>query len=141
MAKSKSTTKGDFSGATEFLEDLSQLEGEVSLGYVDPETSQIALYNEFGTKHIPARPYLRRGVAGDGTEYDEILNQAVEGEITPPEFKEYIGQIGVAAVISALDTTTSWATPNAPSTIKKKGHATPLIESRDRLRDITYEVD
>ena len=77
----------------------------------DEENAKKALYNEFGTDKIPARPFIR---------------------------PEQIGSKMVQNIKKAINN--SDYPRNAVSTIKKKGFDFPLIETRDMYNSLTFRV-
>ena len=107
--------------------------------YVD-----IALYNEFGTYRIPARPAVR--IASDE-------NQRNWGDIIEAEVGTIIGggggkaqmckRVGKQMVkdIQSIFGDTSKLAPNAPSTIKRKGRNEPLIDTGTLRSKVSYRVE
>ena len=101
----------------------------------------VAIYNEFGTSKIPSRPFLR--IATDKNQntwqreseriVDNVINQRAAdfnslGNRMKNDIKNVIGD-------------KSLLTPNAPATIRRKGHDKPLIDT-GKLKDaIAYEVE
>ena len=109
---------------------------------VDEESGQAVAFigaaNHFGTDKIPARPWLDVGVESGTEEYLEVIQDGIaEGE--PAE--KVLDQLGVLAVgytqqyITDLD-----SPPNAPSTIKRKGSANPLIDTGNMRQSVTYTI-
>ena len=91
--------------------------------------AEIAWWNEFGTKRIPARPFLRPGLRRNLITYRMILKnglpKVLRGEWTR---KQLLGMLGIAAKGDVQQMIVDVKTPpNAPSTIKKKGRDNPLI--------------
>lgn len=117
----------------------------VTVGYTDPEIAKIAAINEYGSEHIPSRPFMRRAAdvegAALGRATTRALEQAASGKISEVEAAEKVGSAVHAAVIRSLKSTRSWAKPNAPSTNAKKGAYPPLHAGHDRLEHgLTYQV-
>lgn len=90
----------------------------------DEENTKKAIYNEFGTDKIPARPFIRRGLDNIEKELDK----------TP----EQIGSKMVQNIKKAIND--SNYPRNAVSTVKKKGFDFPLIETRDMYNSLTFRV-
>ena len=90
----------------------------------DEENAKKALYNEFGTDKIPARPFIRRGLDNIEKELDKKPEQ--------------IGSKMVQNIKKAINN--SDYPQNAISTIKKKGFDFPLIETRDMYNSLTFRV-
>lgn len=104
----------------------------------------VAFWQEFGTINIPARGFLRSTML---EKRDAIARvQAVE---LAPVFTQgrdpvkalaAIGSKVAAMVKRKIDTSRQWATPNAPSTVAKKGDDYPLHESDLMSESVTYAV-
>jgi len=117
-------------------------QGADALETLEPKgatTAAIATFNEFGTKHIPARGFMRRGVKRAGSDLARVaakeLGAVVSKNADPIDAMGEIGNVLAEKIIDQLDTTRSWATPNAASTIKKKGEQYPPLDAgKDRLR-------
>lgn len=103
----------------------------------------IAIYNEFGTRGIPARPFIRGA-------YDEkrrqlakrkerLWNLILQGRIGARRAlgllgEEHQGQI--QEFMTALS-----QPPNAPSTIAQKGSSNPLIDTGRLRGSIRWEYE
>lgn len=104
--------------------------------------SQYMFWNEFGTKYIPERPFMRNW-------FDSNLNQiknfiknlytkVLDGKITANRALNLLGQYAQDGIRkSILNTTTP---PNAPSTIKRKKSSHPLIDTGQALNSIHYKI-
>ena len=89
----------------------------------NPEDAEKALYNEFGTEKIPARPFIRRG-----------LDDLDIKDKTPSD----IGRQMVSNMRNAI--LRSDYVRNAPSTVRKKGFDFPLVETGDMYKHLTFKV-
>ena len=101
--------------------------------------SAIARFNEFGTKHIPARPFMRRAVKQSGQAIADVaareFGQVAENDADPVGAMAEVGKVMMDGVHKQIDTSRSWAVANAPSTIEKKGPGfAPLDAGGDWLR-------
>lgn len=128
----------------------------VSVGIQGPEADEtyedgttvadVATYNEYGTKNIPARSFIRRTAVEDRTAIGRSARDAFEVLDKKPTYDSAVGameKIGedVGRMIQAkIDSSPSWAKPNAASTIAKKGFDHPLRETRKLEKSITYRV-
>lgn len=104
----------------------------------EPNNPTIGAINQFGTEHIPARPWLDKGVEAGA---EKITKTAIElfkrGE-DPRRVMDALGAVAAGEVqqyITDLD-----SPPNAPSTVKCKGSSNPLIDTGALRQSITYEV-
>ena len=111
-------------------------------GEVDGEVRERAIYNEFGTRTIPERPFMRNALRQNGDKYQALIKRAspkiLRGETTPEAELRKIGIVAQGDVqheIEVLDTP-----PNAPSTIARKGSSNPLIETGVMRQAVTYKV-
>lgn len=97
----------------------------IEAGIIDDEENAMkALWNEFGTDKIPARPFIRRGLDN----IEEELNKSPE-------------QIGVKMVQNIKKAINDSNYPrNAVSTVKKKGFDFPLIDTREMYNSLTFRV-
>lgn len=101
--------------------------------------AQVAFWNEFGTVRAPARPFFRTTIAKESGTWGENLGKAVVAY-------DYDGELALRAVGQAMrdDVEASiqrWTTPpNAPSTIARKGHGKPLIDTAVMVRSPDFEV-
>lgn len=102
----------------------------------------IALYNELGTSTIPSRPFLAQTVQMHEEEIKEMaateVSQALLGEKDSQQAFEVIGEDVRKKVQNRIDE--GQFVPNAPSTIKRKGHDHPLIDTGTMRDSISYTV-
>lgn len=101
----------------------------------------IAIYNEFGTSRIPARSFM--GDAAEKYQQDigttmEHLARKVESGASPETALHTLGQWYQAQQQAHIRS--GEFTPNAPSTIKKKGSSVPLIDKGRLVNSVRYEV-
>ena len=118
--------------------------------------ASVAMYNEFGTpagpRHagIPQRSFLRSSVFENRDKIQKKFAQATKrgigadatlGGKGDPLFE--LGRVG-ASIVRMVKTkirgSRSWAKPNAPYTIAKKGFDYPLIETRKMLKAVSWAV-
>lgn len=102
----------------------------------------IAIWNELGTGRIPARPFFAQTVQMHEEEIKEMaateVSQALLGEKDSQQAFEVIGEDVRKKVQNRIDE--GQFVPNAPSTIKRKGHDHPLIDTRTMRDSISYTV-
>lgn len=102
----------------------------------------VAVWNEFGTRHVPARPFMR--IAADRNEsiwncyaeqcIDAALQNGADINHTFSVLGEQIKR-DVQLVFGSGE-----ITPNKPATIRRKGSSVPLIDHGDLRRSIDYKV-
>lgn len=102
----------------------------------------IALYNELGTSTIPARPFFAQTVQVHEEEIREAavseVSQALLGEKDSQQAFEVIGEDVRKKVQNRIDE--GQFVPNAPSTIRRKGHDHPLIDTGTMRDSISYTI-
>jgi len=136
------------------LESLRELGGDPSVyvgvrgqaGQEKPEGSdatvvEYAAFNEFGTKNVPQRSFLRSTADENKRKYGEALANAVGETIDGKPLRLAFGKVGEMGVRDVQQKIRNLATPpNAPSTIKKKGSSNPLIQTGRLRQSIDWEV-
>ena len=117
----------------------------------NPKTTilEYAVYNEFGTKHIPPRPFMRNAIESNSqaiSNYIEArVNDILEGQITGRKALMQIGEYIRGLIIQSIATATNWAEPLSSKTLKtkfKKGsnNNKTLIEDRFLIKSIRYQI-
>lgn len=165
----KSTTRSSTAGLKELKRALELIQAKrVQVGIFAAKTSRpdgdmtnadIGAINEYGvpfafklghSQGIPARSWLRMPINLKGK---EIFSKAAKkaGELVSASSKAVAGRvdlfyrrIGIAAEVAIHQAFRSqgfgtWA-PNAASTIKRKGSASPLIDHRELERSVASRV-
>lgn len=102
----------------------------------------IAIYNEFGTETIPARPFIRdfaqRNEKGLGLAMDRIATKIERGATVDAGLAQ-LGEFAQQNQQAHVRASKSWAVPNASSTIKRKGSDVPLIDDGVLVNAIRWE--
>jgi bacteriophage protein of unknown function (DUF646) len=123
-----------------------------SLTGEDGKTSilEYAIYNEFGTSSIPARPFMRNALDSNKEYIGNLIKTAVadvaKGSIKGKTALMRVGETIRGLVIQSIATAQTWATPNNPKTLKiktKNGQANntkPLIDNRFLIKSIRYQI-
>lgn len=94
----------------------------------------LAFWLHYGTKRMPARPYVDRAIAMLRKRAYPIMKRAmsdlVDGRAkTVAESLAPLGAAGVEQVEHEIATSRDWAAPLAQATIDRKGHDQPLVET------------
>jgi len=118
--------------------DVGLLEGTGAAGQI----AQYGFFNEFGTKHIPSRSFMRSTFDQHRRKYEQILkkgyDQALAGKIP---LRRALYTVGVEAQGDIMLRITNLRSPrNAPSTIRKKGSSNPLIDDGHMRMAISFDV-
>jgi hypothetical protein len=98
----------------------------------DINVASVAMYQEFGTRSINSRPFLRRTMFEKRAEIEESIREAVTRAIDTGRTVRELAKSGaeIAELVRrTIMSSRSWAKPNAPATIKKKGFDWPLNET------------
>lgn len=127
---------------------LDGLEGKVgwleSAHYKDgTPVAYVATIHEFGTEHIPARPFMRPTVDNHGAEWMDLLAQgaraSANGGMEPRAVLELVVLKAAGDVAKAIQAVTSPAL--SPVTVKRKGHSKPLIDTGQMFQSVTGTVE
>ena len=104
-----------------------------------------ATYNEFGTSRgIPARPFMQR-TADENKEVvtqftEHLVGRMIDGKLTDDDVLKNLGMKYQALMQKTVRDAKSWAVPNAPGTIARKGSSSPLIDTGRMVGAIRYEI-
>ncbi|MBC8947075.1 MULTISPECIES: hypothetical protein [Xenorhabdus] len=129
-----------------------QVQAGVLAGATNEDTGEpIAPYaaaNEFGTKNIPPRPFMRTTIANKSGEWGRLIGAQLRGRLQDEGGVEAtfntLGMVMAADIKDSIEQ--SLPPPNAPATIAaktRKGRASPgqtLVDSGSMQRAIDYEV-
>lgn len=103
----------------------------------------IAIWNEYGTENIPARPFM----ADTAVKYDQdtglimahLSKKVQNGQATKELALDTLGQAYQDRIATHIRS--GEFEPNAPSTIARKGSSVPLVdEGRALVPGLRYEV-
>lgn len=103
-----------------------------------------AIFNEYGTSRMPARPFFRLsvGTANAQNEIKEYMKQQVEqiiqGRMSAQQAYENLGTFIVQKIKKTI-ASGNFAALN-PQTVKKKGHSKPLMDTHSLYESINYEI-
>jgi hypothetical protein len=132
----------------------------LTIGFQGPSGSQlyptgvnaatVALFNEFGTRNIPARSFLRSTLFEQRERITQIIRRAAESvveqvavELSAQAVIFHLGQAGreiVELVRTKMSRSRGWAKANAPSTVARKGFDFPLHETGDLVEAVSWAV-
>lgn len=122
---------------------------EVRIGFQHGEAAEedgtdicdIAMWNELGTEHIPARPFLRKSVDENTAEINGFLQSKKEDFLRGVSAEQILKEIGIFQkdLIQEKITEGSYV-PNAASTIVRKGSDHPLIDTGRMRQSVNYVI-
>jgi hypothetical protein len=101
--------------------------------------AQNAFWQEFGTKNMPARPFLRRTIDAHSGKWGENLGRiAVAQHYDVRRTLTLMGEGIKGQIVQTIVELTD--PPLAPSTVAQKGFDKPLIETGLLQRSVDYEI-
>lgn len=108
--------------------------------FVKKAKSNFATTHDVGahTVIIPPRPFMRETIASHSHGWGKLLGTALE--VANFNVKVALGVTGRAIADQMRDTISRISPPNAPSTVKKKGFNTPLVDTGRLRNSIQHEV-
>ncbi|TBM05648.1 hypothetical protein EYY87_08600 [Hafnia paralvei] len=113
--------------------------GEVNDGVL---VADYATWNEFGTRKIPSRPFMRTYFDNSVSRLEKFsvngITQVLLGKAT---FMQFLNAAGVEMVNGVKKSITNgeWD-PNAPLTVSLKGSSKPLIDKGVMLNSVTFAI-
>jgi hypothetical protein len=107
-----------------------------------PRVVDVAFWNNYGTKDIPARRFMQVGQKRCEREMKKMIalcvDKMLDKKMTAAEAGDMLGEKAAAIM---KKTVREWETPpNAPSTIARKGVNAPLRDTGLLLTSMTFEV-
>lgn len=122
---------------------------EVRIGFQHGEASEddgtdicdIAAWNELGTEHIPSRPFLRKSVDENEGKINQFLQAEARSLASGKTAEMLLNEIGdfQKSLVQEKITEGSF-TPNAESTIRRKGSSKPLIDTGRMRQSVNYVI-
>ena len=137
-------------GYQTIITNLSRLKGTVKVGIMADAGSEkdgaslveVATYNEFGTQHIPARPFVRQTTDNNRWAWGSMaarLEDRVAHGMDPHQALEILGNKAEGDMKATIGR--GHFAPNAPNTIKQKGSSQPLIETGRMRNSVSHKVE
>lgn len=103
----------------------------------------IAIYNEYGTEHIPARPFMKDFANKNEHALAKAMDRQVKNVFAGMPVDTALSRLGEYAQKhqkAHIRKAYLWAPANAPSTIRQKGSSKPLIDTGALVAAIRYWV-
>jgi hypothetical protein len=126
-----------------YLEELAKKARPVTLKvvFLEGEQASKAAMNEFGTAHAPPRPFFRHAIQTHEGEWPALASALLlAAEYDTEHVANQMGAL-IAGQITESIIEYDLGPPLAPSTIAKKGHATPLIDTGAMSKSVSWEVE
>lgn len=123
---------------------LRTLDGAVvEAGLHDPEQAQKGAWNEFGTRTIPARPWMAPTADNNRERYADQVGAAVGDVCDGVNARKAMKPVSTYAsktLVDAIEAQRVGGPPLAASTVRAKGHGRKLIDTGAMLRSIKSRV-
>ena len=103
----------------------------------------VATWNEYGTSRIPSRPFVRLAFEGNRGKLKQLSDNVAADIIARRGYSTGLNNLGGQMVddIKNVIGDKSKLAPNAPATIRKKGHDKPLIDKGKLKAGIDSRID
>ena len=103
---------------------------------------QVAIWNNYGTRRIPPRPFFDLGAIRIQRELhliaDADIRLCLQGKLDATTMMNQWGVKSKGIIQEQILNTSS--PPDAPRTIAKKGSAHPLIDTGHMMQSVTYVI-
>lgn len=103
----------------------------------------VAVWNEFGTRHIPARPFMRIAADKNENKWNRYAERCVDAALkNRANINNAVCLLGeqIKGDVQRVFGSGELA-PNKASTIRRKGSSAPLIDHGDLRRNIGYKIE
>ena len=103
----------------------------------------VAVWNEFGTRHIPARPFMRIAADKNENKWNRYAERCVAAALkNRANINNAVYLLGeqIKGDVQRVFGSGELA-PNKASTIRRKGSSVPLIDHGDLRRSIGYKIE
>ena len=139
-------------GFAEIISSMKSLSGKaIKVGIQGDEKAEyengvsvidVAVWNEFGTEHIPSRPFIRQCFALHSEEAFIRMQKAIDFVQRGGNMNVALGGIGqwYEQRMKYVLTNYAWH-PNSIATIRQKGSSKPLIDTGQLRNSIRYKVE
>lgn len=132
-------------GWDDILTAIQELDGaEVHSGILGDAGQDIvdrATFNEFGTRHIPERSFIRSTFDENRKDYERQMQADARTLGQGGDADLILNRAGLRATADIQKKITELRDPpNAPATIARKGSSNPLIDSSRMRQSVNYEI-
>lgn len=103
--------------------------------------ADIATFNEYGTRAIPARPFIRTAIDENAASYEKMIKKGLGYLVKPGGAVTLLNRLSLKTVADVQRKIVTIKTPpNAASTIKAKKSSNPLIDTGRLRQSISAEI-
>lgn len=137
-------------GGSKFLKELNRLASlRVKVGFRGgsnteadgADVCQVAVWNEFGTSEIPSRPFMRQSTDNHKSQISDFMSNQKQEILNGADAENILKELGIFQKgIIQEEIVEGTFTPNAPSTVKKKGSSRPLIDTGLMRQSVQYLI-
>lgn len=128
------------------LKKYSEMNASVRVGVLENATypdgtpvAMVAFWNEYGTKTSPVRAFFRTTVSDQKKNWVLSVQNLMKMHDDPKKVMGLIGEHMRGQIVQSINTWTD--PPNAPYTVAKKGFNSPLRDTMQMARSISFEVN
>lgn len=102
----------------------------------------IAIYNHFGTRNIPSRPFVSDCFDKNQGQISEAKKRIVYRVMEGMPASTGLAQLGqwYQDVLKGHIRNGGWV-PNAPATVKRKGSSRPLIDTGQLVNSVRWKIE
>lgn len=101
--------------------------------------AQVAFWDEFGNKRIPARPYFRTMIEEKSPSWGDSM--AYLARVHGYDGKKIMTNMGIGIQAQLVASIRNWTDPaNSPVTVKIKGFNKPLVDEGILQNSVEYRV-
>jgi hypothetical protein len=104
---------------------------------------QLGMIHEFGTEHIPPRPFLEPAMTNSRASLSalnrDLLLKILHGEMTKQVALGRLGTHGQVLVQQQIRSV--YTPPLKEATIKRKGSSKPLIDFGQMMQNVQWEIE
>lgn len=131
----------------QMLKDLAKL--EVRIGFQHGQATEedgtdicdVAAWNELGTIKSPSRPFLRKSVDENEEKINHFLQSKKADLLQGKSAEQVLKEIGLFQKDLIQEKITEGSfTPNAASTVRKKGSNKPLVDTGRMRQSVNYVI-
>lgn len=130
-------------GIEKMITNLKQVDGKaVEAGLFGGFAQNKAVWQEYGTSRgIPARPFLRNTMYENEARFASFILPYIQNVLEGGSADAGLDALGQFMAMSIKRTIASGGfTPLALSTVKKKGHSKPLLDTGDMYGSISWRT-
>lgn len=104
--------------------------------------AEIAMYNEFGTSDIPARPFMKQAFENNRDEIESFVSEGLKKVAVSGKVQQFLQLLGVKLVdVVQSEIEEGQFESNSAETVRRKGSAHPLIDTATIKNSIGFMIE